>query len=431
MTERIRQAMAEMGLSQAVMAEKLHISASQFSEYLTGNRAIPDDVLIRLSDELAVPLGDLLLLGCAARCARAAAQAKGKNQKEEREVFQRGRDAYVDLQRRLKGASVRTKQLAFTSLEEFPFTRSGTWVVVLGDRRESPPKSLADFAALSAATPDIMFLLTLGLPRDTVVCSDKVVVSDADPLKEPVLRDLFGSHLLVVGSPAVSLVCREIMRASGATFMFNIPDEVYQLDNKLRSNIDELDRYNPKVLQKLSEDQEDSIKSLLANLRVPGFVDPVAQQVQGFSITGDSDYGIVALSPNPWSENHVAVICAGVHGPGTAGAVQMLGDPAAFADRPWGSVIKVTVPQQAPWAVRFKLLNPEFKTNAYAPQEFRDSLEKMLQSLEAGRTQRKPKQKAVPLGEPHQPVRVSRNVLEAQVRFADRLAKRNLWSEAF
>lgn len=122
-----------------------------------------------------------------------------------------------------------------------------------------------------------------------------------------------------------------------------------------------------------------------------------------------NDYGIVALAPNPWSEEHIVVIAAGVHGPGSAGALKMLASPEQFAQRPWGGVVQVTTPPLAPWQHLFERhLHPRFETHEYDPAKYLQDLQIMIDRIKT------------PM---FREVKTSEETLKRTLAFAERLAK--------
>jgi hypothetical protein len=278
---------------------------------------------------------------------------------------------------------LRREPRPYTSLEEFPNLGSGRWTVVIGDRRQSPPEHLNDLLTIPVSAVDVMFLLRLRLAPETDVLSDRLVY-----LAPHALGDLLGkSNVLIIGSPAVSLACRKLLEVATPTFTFNIERAVYNAPGELERIIPENDRYNPDGLRRFHDSNRSKMNHMVKDLRKGGFVDPVKYRgIRGENFPKNVDYGIVALARNPWADDaagHVACICAGVSGPGTAGAVQMLSKRDEFVRRPWGGVFKVTVPQSIPWERRFWYLHPQWDTHEYEPAGYQGDLQHL--SAERGR----------------------------------------------
>jgi hypothetical protein len=117
---------------------------------------------------------------------------------------------------------IRTMGSAGRSLACFPEAFHPIAVVV-GDRREEEPETPGDVLAYPASSCDLMFLLELGLPKDTPIVSDKVFMTANDTH----LRKRFGQvNLLIIGSPASNHLARKINQS--AIFRFYIDPGVVQ-----------------------------------------------------------------------------------------------------------------------------------------------------------------------------------------------------------
>ena len=209
---------------------------------------------------------------------------------------------------------------------------------------------------------------------------------------EEKLKSKLRTNLLIVGSPAVSLASREVLRRTGGTFLFNFGEGSYTHEKNVFDSKDlpEGQWLDESVLNQFFEREEtkNDIDELFAELRKTGFVDPVDfKSIRGRAIPRDKDYGVIALAPNPWSPDHLACLCAGVHGGGTAGALQMLSSPKEFASRPWGGVFVVNLPDQAPWEDRFGYLSPRWETHEYDPPRYQRELAEMIEGIAKERFQ--------------------------------------------
>jgi hypothetical protein len=96
--------------------------------------------------------------------------------------------------------------------------------------------------------------------------------------------------------------------------------------------------------------------------------------LRGTATSGWLDYGVVTLCRHPWSENRVAIMAAGLHGPGTAAAVKLLSTENAFVDHPLGGVFNVSVPSEAPWEQRYHHLKPKLETHPYKVETYEASI---------------------------------------------------------
>lgn len=91
------------------------------------------------------------------------------------------------------------------------------------------------------------------------------------------------------------------------------------------------------------------------------------------------DYGVVSLCRHPWSDEHVAIMAAGLHGPATAAAVKLLSQENAFVNRPFGGVFHVRVPKEAPWEERYHHLNPQWDTHEYSIAKYEAAVKEFTQ----------------------------------------------------
>jgi transcriptional regulator with XRE-family HTH domain len=376
--------------TQKWLAEKLDKTEAELSKWLNENKPMQEDEVVHLSQILNLPLPKLLLLASAARCAvrvKEANKIPEKNAPRHKEEINRYKDAQREYNRLLQKIAQMdemppvTRKRDYISLESFPDMIVGPWTVIIGDRRERPSKGIGDLVGLSVASSDFMFLHKLPLPSDTtIVRSDKILLIAS----KASIAEIMKTNLLIIGSPAVSLGTREVLRDVGATFMFDIGDEIYDREHKLYETVgyptpkDELDAFISK------KDVQEELDDLLATFRKNGFVDPIDfKGIRGRSIPKDEDYGMVALARNPWSEKHIACICAGVHGGGTAGAVEMLASPKNFVNCPWGGVFKVSVSGEVPWERRFEHLSPRWETHEYDPNKYLTEIQKLISRFRA------------------------------------------------
>ena len=290
-------------------------------------------------------------------------------------------------------------------------------VVVCGDRREVPQRDRGDLFAYNLATTDLMFFPTLGLgPRDVTVRSDKVFVR----MEDNYLTEAFGKvNLLVIGSPAVNHAARRINTSS--LFRFNFPPRVHTVIEGLRRAKDLNDKTIAQMLvdvtnfiekkngwdreaylserQKLGQpvDQKrlpaverlvDEVleqqrpKALMSDLRGHGLLDPVAYTVHALYTRQDNDFGLISIARNPFArgddaenDNYVSILVGGIHGPGTAHAVRILGER-DFADHPCGGVVEVELDLDQSWPGRMENAMVKWQTKPYDRQQLVANLEK-------------------------------------------------------
>jgi hypothetical protein len=374
--------------TQRWLADQLGLTPGELSKRLTEQKAMGDDEVVHMAEVLGLSRPRLLLLAAEARCAarERAIKAKARDKKDAttsnrwdlaRQRHENARGVYRGLLSALDSSGVRSASVrrGYVSLEDFPDMVSGRWTVLVGDRRERPAKGLGDLVGLSIGSSDFMYLHRLTLPAGTVVRSDKILLIAS----EASLRELMKTNLLIIGSPAVSLGARAVLRNAGATFMFNIGSAAYDRERRLYERLPTPATREEFAGFQASAEVEGEIDDLLATYRKNGFVDPIDfRGIRGRAIGSYEDYGMVALAPNPWSEEHIACICAGVHGGGTAGAVQLLASPANFANAPWGGVYKVSMSDQVAWEKRFENLAPRCETHPYDPDKYVTSINELI-----------------------------------------------------
>jgi transcriptional regulator with XRE-family HTH domain len=383
LAELIQSTLRSRGKRQKELAITLRIEEPELSAMLSGRRNAPKDRLHQLAETLQLPTIVVLLAAQITECQREEEAAR-RDGKPSAEKIAAARKALEETYRALREQMIPKAPRAYTSLEDFPFGNEA-WTVLAGDRREKVPSGLGDLVAMSVSASDFMFMPQLGLPKESLVISDKVVRLRDDPADLARIK-LLRRNLLVLGSPAVSIATRHLLRWKGAPFMFNTSNGAYDEEQSILARVDPDARYDAKELDRVQREETPRINNLLATLRKPGFVDPVRYVgIRGRHTPLRLDYGIVTLTRNPWSPSHVACICAGIHGPGTAGAVQMLATRSNFAEHPWGGVLKVSLPEQAPWEERFLRLSPEWSTHSYSPDAYIADLDGMIAGLSGNR----------------------------------------------
>lgn len=292
-------------------------------------------------------------------------------------------------------------------------------VVVTGDRREVPPQSHGDLLAYSVSCTDHMFINYLGLGQSQVL-SDKQFVIEP----EEVLRRRFGNtNILVIGSPAVNLLARRINQH--AMFRFDIASETYEeLEEQYRlmrdyiepvgddlfiyyhclegiidaeailrrfvglePNIDDLRRRAERIIEEFKKTRLYSclptyprpIRYLMHKLDKPGMFDSLIEGKRGDSIGANTDYGLISVLDNPFSEPRgvfSVVYVAGVHGPGTALGVRLLANRKAFVHHPFGGVFEVKLNRVAPFFEKFQQSKERWETQAYDGKRYNDALER-------------------------------------------------------
>jgi hypothetical protein len=300
------------------------------------------------------------------------------------------------------------------SLAEFPGNDPLT--IILGDRREPRAKSAADCLIHSCSTTDAMYINLLGRHmEDAVIRSDKLLVRMPTDYLEN-MPEVANRNLLIIGSPAVNWGAR-ILNKSDAIFSFRIDEDVIKRDEELRADdrmqddtfasifwdlarsariIDGIMQLNEDGILDRIDDKDESrlvheaaglarrvldgstAKAMMNKFRSLGILDP-ADQEHHAQITYDSnDFALVTLARNPWSADgrYRAIICGGIHGPGTASALrELLTRPERFETYPLGAVLEVKLRLDLDWPTRFEKATVSFQTREYAAANVLEHLE--------------------------------------------------------
>jgi transcriptional regulator with XRE-family HTH domain len=298
---------------------------------------------------------------------------------------------------------------AAPTLEDFPHGFQDL-VVICGDRRESPPKRKGDFFVDSFSSADLASLKTLFDKTGPLeIRSDKFFapgnLGDSEYLKQTYGR----RNLIVLGSPAVNLLARAINK--NCVFRFATSKRVRDFlkfwdegfpeinDRKLRAifwdmvskrtgspDSDEIDTKGyyedsrSRGESRIHEDQitalarkvgellkDQTVKDVQNSFHKFGFVDPIANKVQGFFLREDNDFGVISMGANPYSDggNYFCILAAGIHAPGSDMAVRVLATD-NFKDHPLGGVIEVNLDLEGRWSERFSNADFTWQTERYS-----------------------------------------------------------------
>ena len=228
-------------------------------------------------------------------------------------------------------------------------------------------------------------------------------------VQERLEREFGNTNLLIIGSPSVNLAARRIN--PHAIFQFAFDTEIKDWERQLRNTKELNDRQylrrfwqiarhsewarDPEAIalaDLIGGDEEDSLasrerakkvarlaKELLKGnkaaywmnrFRKPGFMDPVDGVVHGLYTREDNDFGLISLARNPFSKSkeHVCIFVAGIHGPGTAHALRLLGGQEHFEHHPFGGIIEVELDLfNKDISNRFENVHWAWQTGRYTP----------------------------------------------------------------
>ncbi len=300
------------------------------------------------------------------------------------------------------------------SLADFPGNDPLT--IILGDRREPRAKSAADCLIYSGSATDAMHInLLCRYMENTVIRSDKLLVRMPTDYLEN-MPEVANSNLLIIGSPAVNWGAR-ILNKSDAIFPFRIDEDVVKRDEEFRADdrmqddtfasifwdlvrevrsVEGTTQLDEQAIEDQIDDDDEkrlvheaanlarrvldgsTAKAMMNKFRSLGILDPADQEHHAQVTYGSNDFALVTLARNPWSVDgrYRAVVCGGIHGPGTASALrELLSRPERFENYPLGAVLEIKLRLDLDWPTRFDKATVSFQTREYAASSVLEHLE--------------------------------------------------------
>lgn len=362
MTRRIQELLKDVleGRKSHLISKAISKTPSYVSQIQRGKIIPTDEVIAEIAKKYAPDqMGELLFAAAIARLERSKF-GKGKEDLK--------RTAVDALNERYREPGAGLEYRGPRSFKDFPEAFLPL-AVVTGDKRETRETWItkADFGVFTATPADTRWLLNLGLPTDTIKHVDKNFLL----LPDDELVDRFAEmNLLVIGSPAANHLARKTN--SSAVFRFNygqdahdgVEDLIETAARECKTTI-QLAAYQEQHTQDLSK----RVRSLFTG----GIFDPTypdEYQVAKYSQIASQiqyDWGILTFSTNPYyalkcqreerenDHRYVAIMAAGMHHPGTAHAVRMLGEDfrhKMFEKHPYGGVLRVELDQNLPFSNR-------------------------------------------------------------------------------
>lgn len=303
------------------------------------------------------------------------------------------------------------------TLADFP--GRDPFTIILGDRRETRAKSAADCLIYSGSMTDSMYLPLLGRHLEkAVIRSDKLLARmPLDSLRR--MPELSNSNLLVIGSPAANWGSRILNRE--AVFSFVIDEGVMQRTEAMSHDERMQDESFASIFWKLAQtmrkrrggsdididavrragidrDEEgfllpaadlvretlqgSTARVMMNQFRALGIVDPADEEHHATTTHSANDFAVVTLARNPFAEDprYRAVICAGIHGPGTASALrELMRNPQGLFDkRPLGSVLEIKLRLDLDWPNRFDRTTVTPQTDEYDTSAVLANLERAV-----------------------------------------------------
>lgn len=399
----IRSARARRQFSQDELADQMQISKQWMNRIEAGERLPSLDLTVKFHQVLSAhdnecpPLIHWLL----------SRMIEEKELADERRVLVQ--DAAMEVIARQSAGRLAVPAGSPRSLADFP-RAFYPLTIVCGDRRESSPRTRGDIFAYSMSTTDLMFLPRLKLDSTVDIRSDKLFVL----MDDEYLRRKFGqTNLLIIGSPAVNLLARLVNKT--AIFQFDPATDIavwerwerYVNANKLLNDRRYLQAFwelaeapptargHTSVDEDLPAQELSELKNIVAQLldgstpkdlmnkfRKPGIMDPAENCVQAQTTRSDNDFGVISVARNPFadSDDYLAIVAAGIHGPGTAHAVRALAqEDISLQDHPLGGVLEIELDTFKDWPTRFEKAVYRWQTRRYTTAQIRTNLEDALQ----------------------------------------------------
>ena len=334
----LKEARKRCSLSQDDLAKKLNVPRGEISAWENNKGAPAPDRATQAAEILGEDTREFLLL---------AILQDANSTNALRPELER---AVADL-RALMTPATRLNSIGTSThltLCDFPQGFHEPFKIVVGDKRENPPKSVGDLAAFSASTVDDRWLPMLGLPKNgTEKIFDKIFAMAPDE----VLKKKFGKATIIsIASPASNLFSR--FYNENFLFRFSPIPQIKKEWNQMRNLLEGFNKTDcpPSELERFSFEHAARFKHLMRQSKRPAFIDYNYEFLEvGFIGADNLDFAVVSIGLNPFSEPEnprFAILVAGAQHPGTALALRQLADQTLFKNHPFGGVLEVDVPDR-------------------------------------------------------------------------------------
>jgi|GEM_PF-3938751 len=277
---------------------------------------------------------------------------------------------------------------ALPTLDLFPdkFERI---TVVVGDyfgKINRLPEHISELFRKSQSFINLHHLLRLGLPQNTEIMSDHLFLQLSEDERAQELGD---RHLLVIGSPSVNSVSRDLVLKKSLVFNFVYGEKTYNLGEDFYDSINTAGlletRAAVEVFYRMMETageinvdeqrfvdrgvrREDRVRIRDKVLRLRAVIDndeanhdyvtelftpkrmfsPLRPTLPDCASDDEKESAIISLGVNPWSQRlgkgkpHAVIAVCGVNRISTAKALKALSDKDNLSTRPLGGLLEVT-----------------------------------------------------------------------------------------
>jgi len=166
--ERLKEARKRKGWNQEKLAEELNLQRGTISNWeQPDGDAPPPDSAVHAAEKLGQDAKEFLLLSLLREATITKTESNSILEKTVNDLF-----SQIQTPKPVHGGG----PSSHLSLCDFPHGFQEPFAVIVGDKRENPPKNVGDLSAFSASTVDDRWIHKIGLPKTTEKISDKTFV---------------------------------------------------------------------------------------------------------------------------------------------------------------------------------------------------------------------------------------------------------------
>lgn len=218
-------------------------------------------------------------------------------------------------------------------------------VIVVGDRREVPPRTVGDLFHQAPSIDDLCHIIRFDWPEDVRLRGDKVMCWARDSVDTPGIK---GANLFIVGSPKVNIAA--LMINSRSLFRFVLPVD-YERDIKAIQDQFSDSRPNDSSFLEWASSNRQMLDAFPESLSIQGIHEPFLKRLL---VHGRNEsYGVITFAPHPLSHDpsKYAILVAGMDLCATLTITGAFLDELDFSHHPLGGVVKVAkfTARNQPW----------------------------------------------------------------------------------